>query len=411
MARYFYYIIICILVFHYITPAQIVNKVLISGWGGQHDIDVQTAFYFGYASYDSTEFQGEVLVYPNSLQNSFTYADQNGYEMIIRSTTGLMTGLIIAPNYPDVKLVMPSGSNSFVQTYSGDVINSPVIITGAGIDSNVTGYKVEFYSEDPITENNLSSFSNGFIAGQLAFISNTLACSIDSSKCLARDTGSEGGEFDPYSGFGKIITENILGSPFPVELSSFNASVNGNDVILDWRTETEIDNYGFEVERTSLSPPFIKGGKTQDFEWITIGFVYGNGNSNSPVEYGYVDSDIKTSGIYYYRLKQLDTDGDYEYSMVVTAEIDAPSSFELSQNYPNPFNPTTSIQYAIGSRQFVSLKVYDVLGNEVASLVAEEKEPGRYDVGFNAARLASGVYIYRLETESFTATKRMTLLK
>jgi hypothetical protein len=165
MARLFFYIILCTLLFHYTTAGQIVTKVLISGWGGQHDMDVKNAFHIGYESYDGTQFQGEVLVYPNSLQNSFTYAEQNGYEMIIRSTTGLMTGLILAPGYPTIKLVMPSGSNSFVQTYSGDVVSSPVIITGAGIDTNVTGYKVEFFSEDPITENNLSSFSNGLKAG------------------------------------------------------------------------------------------------------------------------------------------------------------------------------------------------------------------------------------------------------
>ena len=404
MARYFYYIILCILLTNYFTPAQIVSKVLISGWGGQHDIDVQTAFHLGYESYDGTEFQGEVLVYPNSLQNSFIYADQNGYEMIIRSTTGLMTGMIIAPDYPDIKLVMPSGSNNFVQTYSGDVMTSPVIITGAGIDSNVTGYKVEFFSEDPITTENLSSFSNGFIAGQLAFISNTLACSIDSSKCLARDTGSEDGEFDPFSGFGKIITENVL-SPFPVELSSFTANLIGSDVILDWRTETEIDNFGFEVERQ------VDSRQSAVSNWTTIGLVQGNGNSNSPREYSFIDKSPEDGKQIFYRLKQIDNDGDFEYSKVVTVEIDLANSFHLSQNYPNPFNPTTNIQYAISSRQFVTLKLYDALGNEVITLVAEEKEPGRYNVGINAASLSSGPYIYRLDAGNYTATKQMILLK
>jgi hypothetical protein len=407
MARYFYYIILSIFLSSYLITAQVVSKVLISGWGGQHDIDVQTAFHTGYESYDGTQFQGEVLLYPNSLQNSFTYADQNGYEMIIRSTTGLMTGMIIAPNYPDIKLVMPSGSNDFVQTYSGDVMTSPVIITGAGIDSNVTGYKVEFFSEDPITTENFSSFSNGYIAGQLAFISNTLACSIDSSKCLARDTGSEDGEFDPFSGFGKIITENVL-SPFPVELSSFTANLIGDDVFLNWRTETEMDNYGFEVERkVPLNPP--QGGRRGG--WDAIGFVNGYGNSNSSKEYSFIDKSPKGGKQISYRLKQIDNDGDFEYSKIVTVEIDAPNGFKLSQNYPNPFNPTTNIQYAISSRQFVTLKLYDALGNEVITLVAEEKEPGRYDVGFNAARLSSGAYIYRLEAGNYTATKQMLLLK
>jgi hypothetical protein len=229
-------------------------------------------------------------------------------------------------------------------------------------------------------------------------------CSIDSSKCLARDTGSEDGEFDPFSGFGKIITENVL-SPFPVELSSFTANLIGSDVILDWRTETEIDNYGFEVEKHVGSRQRAVG------EWITLGFVDGHGNSNSPKEYSFIDKSPKGGKQISYRLKQIDNDGDFEYSKIITVEIDAPNGFELSQNYPNPFNPTTNIQYAISSRQFVTLKLYDVLGNEVIILVAEEKEPGRYDVGFNAARLSSGAYIYRLEAGNYTATKQMILLK
>jgi hypothetical protein len=398
MARFFYYIILCILLSHYFTSAQTVSKILISGWGGQHDIDVQTAFHLGYESYDGTPFPGEVLIYSNSLQNSFTYAEQNGYEMIIRSTTGLMTGLIIAPDYPEIKLVMPSGS-------------TPVIITGAGIDTNVTGYKVEFFSEDPITENNLSSFSNGFVAGQLAFISNTLACSIDSSKCLARDTGSEGGEFDLFSGFGKIITENIL-SPFPVELSSFAANVIGNDVVLEWRTETEIDNYGFEMERTTPLPPPLQGGDGEaGGGWVTIGFVKGYGNSNSPKEYSFIDKFLESGKPISYRLKQIDNNGDYEYSPVITAEIEAPSSFHLSQNYPNPFNPGTSIDFALQRREVVLLKVYNLLGELIQVLINREMPAGIHSVIFDAANIPSGVYVYRFETGSYTASKQMILLK
>jgi Secretion system C-terminal sorting domain len=404
MAKIYYSIFISITFFYQFVPAQIVNKVLISGLGGQHEIDVKSAFYLGYASYDSTQFQGEVLIYPNSLQNSFIYADQNGYDMIIRSTTGLMTGMQLAYDYPTIKLVMPSGSNSFVQTFSGDVMSSPVIITGAGIDSNVTGYKVEFYSEDPITGNNLSSFSNGYIAGQIAFLANTLLCSIDSAKYLARDNGSLGGEFDPYSGFGKIIIENILGEPFPVELSSFNANVTGNDVTLNWRTETEVDNYGFDILRM-----FSQNGEGN--EWITIGFVYGNGNSNSPIEYEFIDMDVSSAGTYFYRLKQFDNDGSFEYSDMLTAEIDAPNTFHLSQNYPNPFNPETKIDFTLPQTETGSLKVYNILGELVNVIINNELEAGTHSVIFDASKFPSGVYIYRLETENFSTTKSMTLLK
>jgi len=208
---------------------------------------LKNSFYLGYSSYDSTEFLGEVILYSQSLQNSFEYAAQNDYNLIIRSAIGLASGILIAPDYPSIKLFMPSGSNSFVQAFSGDLINSPVIVTGAGADSKVTGYKLDFYSVDPITEGNASSFSNGYVAGQLAYIANSLQCGLDSARVLARSTGSENGLFDHYSGFGRIITENILTEPLPVELSSFTAKVFDNDILLNWQTEIEVNNYGFDI--------------------------------------------------------------------------------------------------------------------------------------------------------------------
>lgn len=97
------------------------------------------------------------------------------------------------------------------------------------------------------------------------------------------------------------------------------------------------------------------------------------------------------------------TDGDYD--------INSVNEFKLQQNFPNPFNPSTSIQYAIASSQFVTLKVYDVLGNEIAALVDEEKQAGVYEVEFNAAGLSSGIYFYKLVSESFSQTNKMILMK
>ena len=208
--------------------AQQIDKVIISGYGGQHDQDVMDAFLIGYSSYDNSNFNGNVSLYTNTLQASFDYAVANDYNLIIRSTTGLATGLNLAPNYPSVKLVMPAGSNSYVQVYSGDVINSPVVITGAGQDTNLTGYTLEFFSIDPITGNYYSSYSNGFIAGQLAFIANTLDCSFDSARVLAREYGSENGNWDFYNGFGKVDVNHIISSALPVELTSFTASANND---------------------------------------------------------------------------------------------------------------------------------------------------------------------------------------
>src|SRR5690606_10258379 len=143
------------------------------------------------------------------LQTSFNYAVANDYDLIIRSTTGLSTGLRLAPSYPTVELVMPAGSNPYTQTLFGDIITSPLVITGAGIDSNQTAYKLEFYSVDPISATNASSYANGYVAGQIAFIANTLNVSFDSARTLSRAKGSENGVLDFYNGFGKVIPQNI----------------------------------------------------------------------------------------------------------------------------------------------------------------------------------------------------------
>ena len=196
------------------------------------------------------------------------------------------------------------------------------------------------------------------------------------------------------------LTDNIGNGALPVELAFFAAHLNGNNVELRWRTETEVNNYGFNIERAK-----------EKTEWLNIGFVEGHGNSNSPRQYSFTDSDIGLSGNYYYRLKQIDNDGTYEYSNVVSVEVGIPNNFYLSQNYPNPFNPETRIDFTLPEKQLVSLRVYNTLGELVGELVNEEKEAGNYSVTFDASKLPSGIYIYRLQTTSFAANKKMTLLK
>ena len=92
-------------------------------------------------------------------------------------------------------------------------------------------------------------------------------------------------------------------------------------------------------------------------------------------------------------------------------ELNSPDEFVLEQNYPNPFNPSTTIKYSISDNSYVTLKIYDILGEEIETLVSEEKAPGSYEVSFNAADLVSGVYIYSLKAGSFAKTKKMILMK
>uniref|UniRef100_A0A7V2ZLS7 T9SS type A sorting domain-containing protein n=1 Tax=Ignavibacterium album TaxID=591197 RepID=A0A7V2ZLS7_9BACT len=185
----------------------------------------------------------------------------------------------------------------------------------------------------------------------------------------------------------------------PVELTSFNASITGTNVLLKWTTATEINNSGFDIER-----------RTQNSEWKKIGFVSGAGTTSEKQSYVFSDKNLNR-GKYQYRLKQIDFDGTFEYSKTVEVEIVSPSKFELTQNYPNPFNPTTSISFTIPQAGNVKLAVYNLLGQEVAVLVNEFRDAGTYDVEFNASNLNSGVYLYKLEANGSTFTKKMTLLK
>lgn len=184
----------------------------------------------------------------------------------------------------------------------------------------------------------------------------------------------------------------------PVELISFNAVVNGNTVNLKWVTATETNNYGFDIEKSE-----------NKIDWEKIGFVNGAGNSSSTKNYSFNEKNTK-SGKYFYRLKQIDIDGTFEYSSIVEVNVSNPQFFSLSQNYPNPFNPSTIIKYQVSISSKVLLMVYDVSGNEVAKLVDELKEPGIYEVNFHPKGLTSGIYFYKLKTNSFVETKKMILL-
>lgn len=201
----------------------------------------------------------------------------------------------------------------------------------------------------------------------------------------------------------------------PVELNTFSASVVENKVELKWNTATEVNNYGFYIQRYSLGSMSSSGSKVQNAdsgEWSSIGFVKGSGNSNSPKQYSYIDSK-PGGGNVDYRLKQIDNDGSFKYSKIVEVSLSEPTKFELMQNYPNPFNPTTTIQYDIPKASYVTLKVYDILGNVVDELVNKEQQPGKYNVQLSAisSQLSSGVYFYQLRAGNYVKTKKMILLK
>lgn len=188
----------------------------------------------------------------------------------------------------------------------------------------------------------------------------------------------------------------------PVELTSFTATPIGNKVSLNWSTATEINNWGFEIERSS--------DKT---EWARVGYKEGMGTTSQPQNYSFVD-DITgiNSNTVYYRLKQIDFDGRYTYyGEIEVTNMFAPDNFVLEQNYPNPFNPSTKISFGIPERSNLMLKVFNLLGEEVAVLAKGIYEAGTYSFDFDASNLPSGIYVYALQTENSVISKKMTLLK
>ena len=203
-------------------------------------------------------------------------------------------------------------------------------------------------------------------------------------------------------GTGEVINYGTSQKQFalPVELTSFSASVAKGAVNLSWKTATEVNNMGFNVERSANKS-----------DWTKIAFVQGNQTSTSTIVYSYVDKSVSQSGKYYYRLKQIDNDGTFKYSSIAEVDVNSPSVFSLNQNYPNPFNPSTIISYSLPQASNVKLIVYNAIGQPVRVLENGFKNSGTYNVTFNASELSSGIYFCKIEAGPFSQIRKMMLLK
>lgn len=207
--------------------------------------------------------------------------------------------------------------------------------------------------------------------------------------------------------FKVYITPDV---PLPVELTSFTSSTDSRNVTLSWSTSYETNNSGFDIERNNTE---------ENNKWTYLGNVKGFGNSTLNQNYSFEDKELN-SGRYEYRLKQIDYNGNYEYfDLSNEVVIGVPEKYVLAQNYPNPFNPSTLIKYSIPNAANVSIKIFDILGNEVATLINEKQNAGFYSVEFSSkekgSALSSGVYFYKLiatgVSGDFTESKKMTLIK
>ncbi len=215
---------------------------------------------------------------------------------------------------------------------------------------------------------------------------------------------------DPSDLYKLNLTVTYLSKVLPVELTSFKAETIDKTVELKWKTATELNNKGFEVERKI----------SQNSKWETIGFVKGSGNSTNPTSYKYTD-DFKyqtINGIVVYRLKQINLDGNKEYSEEIKVKIDlTPKDFVLYQNYPNPFNPSTNIKYAVPYQSNVDITIYNALGERIKVFEQGIKEAGSHDIVWQANNQASGVYLCTITARStdgknnFRKTRKMMLLK
>jgi photosystem II stability/assembly factor-like uncharacterized protein len=314
----------------------------------------------------------------------------------------------------------PAGNSNFHWETTSMSSDGTIIIAGATLSERIY-----------ITANGGSSWTETQPVGNIGRSWVTSSMSSDGTKAIVG--------YDDVGG--RLYINN---EPLPVEITSIAASVSNNKVLLNWQTATEVNNYGFEIERSVAQISNLFNN------WEKIGFVQGHGNSNSPKDYSFVDAN-PPSGKLQYRLKQIDTDGSFEYSQVVQVETELPKQFSLEQNYPNPFNPSTTIKYSIPSvmvslpdevrlsnhdnadvipslsnkynsdvipslsrdEVHVTLKIYDLLGREVATLVDEYQKPGTYNYQLSTSnyQLSSGVYFYQLQAGNFIATKKLILLK
>jgi hypothetical protein len=311
------------------------------------------------------------------------WADSNNWSPagMPDSTMDVIIPSVNSGNYPVISNGTFTVKNLKVNTGANLIINGDMLTV-------VNLFKIK--NGAAVTQN------NGFVNVKHLLIQKNGTYTINNGVLDIIDKLTNKGSLNELGGF-----IYLQGEPMPVELTSFSARIDGTMVSLNWETATEVNNYGFDIEKSSDM------GKT----WNKIGFVNGYGNSNSPKYYSFSDN-ISSNGTFYYRLLQIDNDGQSEYSDYIEVVGTAiAEEFELAQNYPNPFNPTTKISYSLPSASEVSVKVYDMLGNEVRTLVNEMKDAGSHAVQFDASNLSSGIYIYAIQAGEFTKTMKMTLVK
>ena len=343
-----------------------------------------------------------------NLWGSYFLNSQTGYVVgssgtVLKTTDG---GASFTPQNPGFtttvySIYMVNDNVGYLCGSSGNVkktVNGGLDWTDVSVgNTGTTNYKIKFRNE-----------SNGIVVGSTGrtyitsdggntwFFENTVASTLYS---VAIEENINGVAAVYTCGSLGYIQRN-LNAVIPVELSAFTAVVNDNSVTLNWQTSTEQNNHGFYVER-----------KSEKGNWQEIKFIEGSGTTTELRTYSFTDNNL-TAGIYYYRLRQVDFDGSFQYHNLSHAvEIGAPEVFSLEQNYPNPFNPVTTIKYNLPKDEFVSLTIYNLLGEKVMDVVNTFQKAGIYNITVDASNLSSGTYIYKMRAGDYHSVKKMILLK
>ncbi|MGQ9799029.1 MAG: S8 family serine peptidase [Ignavibacterium sp.] len=396
------------------TPVEEDNWVAALEWADSIGVDV-TSTSLGYLEYDPPF-------------TSYTWQDMNGNTAIITIAADLAVkkGIVVVNSAGNEG--WRSTPNSLVAPADGDSVFAIGAVDASGVRASFSSFgptvdgriKPDFMamgsnvyaarSSNPTQYTYVSgtSFSCPLSAGVVALLlqSNPNLTPIQIRNIL-RQTSTRSNNPDNFYGWGIIKALDAINLiTVPVELTSFTANYINDAVELNWVTATETNNFGFEVQKRYDGEQYKK-----------IAFISGAGTSTNRVIYSYKDTDLKSNRIYY-RLKQIDFNGDETYSNEVAVDISSPNEYVLYQNYPNPFNPTTKIRFSIPRNteyysvlQKVTLKVYDMLGNEVATLVDEYKESGDYEIEFNPINLSSGFYLLTLKSGTFQKQIKMLYMK
>ncbi len=272
--------------------------------------------------------------------------------------------------------------------YISDQGNNRVLFY-ASQTSITTGIADSVLGQSSLTGNAATTTSSGLSGPAGLVVDNT------AGKLWVADAGNS-----------RVLRYSSWVVPLPVELTAFTASARNGKVELAWATATEINNYGFEVEKA------IHSGSNGLMDWEKIAFVEGHGTTNAPQNYSFTDAAARV-GKYSYRLKQIDRDGKFEYNQAVEVTLGiTPNTVWLDNNYPNPFNPSTKISFVLGTTGNASLKVFDLLGKEVVTLADGVFNSGELQsFTFDASKYSSGIYYYQLKSGAQTEMKKMLLLK